>query len=367
MNYQTQARAKARAMVGATALGSVMGLTFSGAYLAGGMAHAATVSNPDAEATRIASADWSSTFKTARTEIGSLSRSSRHDGQSVFGPAQRAGFTALSNSYDQAPTSVGDAATKREAFGQTYNVGAAAGFPEAEATSEYSLRKSNRELDCLTSALYYEARGEGQAGMEAVAQVIVNRARHPDFPKSLCGVIYQGAGRGRGCQFSFACDGSMRRRTEGALWDRAREVAERAMEGRVSQAVGNSTFFHATRISPSWRGLTRVATVGRHVFYRHSGARGSGSNFLNGEIGDFGGGVELAAATSQARVYKVASNAPSSRRAARTVRASYQAESETVTPYAVAHVEPEITISDDAQPTETISLDAIVDTAVTSS
>jgi spore germination cell wall hydrolase CwlJ-like protein len=356
-------------MVGATALGSVMGLTFSGAYLAGGMAHAAVATTPgsEAEVSRLASS-WSSNHKTTRIEIGSVSRSSRHGAGSVFGPAERAGFTALSASYDKAPTSVEDSASKRQAFGQTYNVAESAGFPQVDTVSEYSLRKSNRELDCLTSALYYEARGEGQAGMEAVAQVIVNRARHPDFPKSLCGVIYQGAGRGRGCQFSFACDGSMRRRTEAALWDRARTVAERAMEGRVSQAVGTSTFFHATRISPGWRGLTRVATVGRHVFYRHAGARGSGANFLRGQVGDFGGGVELAAATSRARVYKVASAAPASERSAPTVRASYRAATETIAPYAIARVEEEeVTISNDSQPTETISLDAIVDAAVTSS
>ena len=116
--------------------------------------------------------------------------------------------------------------------------------------------------------------------MEAVAQVIVNRARHPAFPKTICGVIYQGAGKGRGCQFSFACDGSMRRGVSGPLWARAQQIASRTLDGEVRSPVGTATFFHATRISPSWRGLTRVATVGRHVFYRHSGARGSASMLM---------------------------------------------------------------------------------------
>lgn len=344
-------------MVGATALGSVMGLTFSGAYLAGGMAQAAVTTAPGfkapvlgAEATRL---DASDTFSTSRVEIGSISEGSQYDG--------------LTSASLAAPASE-DSAAKRQAFGQTYNVAEGAGFPAVGGGSRFSMRKSARELDCLTSALYYEARGEGQAGMEAVAQVIVNRARHPDFPKSLCGVIYQGAGRGRGCQFSFACDGSMRRRTEAALWDRARAVAERAMDGQVSSAVGTSTFFHATRISPGWRGLTRVATVGRHVFYRHAGARGSGANFLGGsQVGDFGG-VELAvvAEPKAARVYKVAS-APGRERTERTVRASYQAEPETITPYRVAYGQEDTTAAPDSQPTEPLSLDAIVDAAVTSS
>jgi hypothetical protein len=202
--------------------------------------------------------------------------------------------------------------------------------------------------------------------MEAVAQVIVNRARHPDFPKTLCGVIYQGAGKGRGCQFSFACDGSMRRRSETALWDRARAVAERAMEGRVSTEVGNSTFFHATRISPNWRGLTRVATVGRHVFYRHAGARGSGERFLRGTVGDIGG-TELASVTAPVRSYRIAATAPKPSRAVRSVRASYTPEPEQPAPYKIARSSDDTVVAPDAQPTETISLDTIVDAVATSS
>jgi hypothetical protein len=140
--------------------------------------------------------------------------------------------------------------------------------------------------------------------MKAVAQVVLNRVRHPAFPKSICGVIYQGAGKGRGCQFSFACDGSMRKRKDVALWERSREVAARALNGETMPAVGAATFFHATRLSPNWRGLTRVATVGRHVFYRHSGARGSWSMLAQGPLRGSAGAV-LNAPT----LYKIADNA----------------------------------------------------------
>jgi spore germination cell wall hydrolase CwlJ-like protein len=64
----------------------------------------------------------------------------------------------------------------------------------------------SRDLECLTQAVYYESRGESRNGQQAVAQVILNRVRHPSFPKSICGVVFQGAKDG-GCQFSFACDG----------------------------------------------------------------------------------------------------------------------------------------------------------------
>lgn len=356
-------------MAGATALGSVMGLTFSGAYFAGGMAQAAVVDAPGYEPTvraYVQKSDPARTYRTGGLEIGSFT-----DGQntaSVFG-----GFSALADTRPTAPTSIGDAASKRSAFGQTYNIAENAGFPATERP-EFILRKSERELDCLTTALYFEARGEGDAGMAAVAQVIVNRAQHPDFPKTLCGVIYQGAGKGRGCQFSFACDGSMRQRRQAALWDRARSIAERAMDEPVSQAVGTATFFHATRISPNWRGLQRVATVGRHVFYRHAGFRGSAANFLRGRINAVGGTIELASAmtastnaaatvktVSKPAVYKVAATAGKPVQVLPTVVAS--AKVETPAPYRVANAEPEVAVAAETQAVEAVSLDALIDAA----
>lgn len=129
---------------------------------------------------------------------------------------------------------------------------------------------TRRDLECLTAAVYYEARGESAAGQAAVAQVILNRVSDPRFPKSVCAVVYQGAG-GRGCQFSFACDGVLDRAGGGAAWDRARRVATRALSGFVMAEVGNATHFHATRVSPGWgAGLRQVAQIGLHVFYRPS-------------------------------------------------------------------------------------------------
>jgi spore germination cell wall hydrolase CwlJ-like protein len=127
-----------------------------------------------------------------------------------------------------------------------------------------------REMDCLTQAVYFEARGETAAGQQAVAQVVLNRVKAPGFPKSVCGVVYQGAAN-HDCQFSFACDGSTRRGREFAAWDRARKIAGRAMGGAVMAEVGSATHFHTTGVSPAWAGMTRVAQVGLHVFYRPGG------------------------------------------------------------------------------------------------
>lgn len=124
------------------------------------------------------------------------------------------------------------------------------------------------DLDCLTTAVYYEARGESARGQAAVAQVVINRVKHPAFPKTVCGVVFQGAGR-RGCQFSFACDGSMRRGREILAWNRARDVAARALAGAARAEVGSATHFHTTAVSPIWAPrMLRVAHVGAHVFYK---------------------------------------------------------------------------------------------------
>lgn len=125
-----------------------------------------------------------------------------------------------------------------------------------------------RDLDCLTEAVYFEARGETARGQAAVAQVVLNRVANPSFPKTVCGVVFQGAAS-HGCQFSFACDGSMRQGLEAAAWDRARRIAERALAGIASGGVGNATHFHTIDVQPYWTPqMLRVAQVGLHVFYR---------------------------------------------------------------------------------------------------
>jgi hypothetical protein len=93
--------------------------------------------------------------------------------------------------------------------------------------------------------------------------------RHPSFPKSVCGVVYQRARSSGGCQFSFACDGAMGRRPDRGAWNRAQSVATKALSGFVMAEVGAATHFHATRVAPNWGpSLLRVSEVGLHVFYR---------------------------------------------------------------------------------------------------
>lgn len=135
--------------------------------------------------------------------------------------------------------------------------------------SETRPAASGRDLDCLTQAVYFEARGESPAGQAAVAQVVLNRVRKAGFPKSVCAVVFQGSARGSGCQFSFACDGSMNRGRESRAWTQARHIATRALAGAVMTAVGDATHFHTVHVSPNWsRDFRQVAQVGLHIFYR---------------------------------------------------------------------------------------------------
>ena len=155
----------------------------------------------------------------------------------------------------------------------------------------------NRALSCLANAIYYEARSESDAGQRAVAQVVLNRARHPAFPASVCGVVYQGSQRRTGCQFSFTCDGSMRRRPFGGSWGKAREIAAAALAGEVYAPVGNATHYHTTAILPYWApSLKRAAVIGAHIFYRWRGASGSSSAFRQQVSGNEGLRVASAAA-----------------------------------------------------------------------
>ena len=132
-----------------------------------------------------------------------------------------------------------------------------------------------RALLCLTQAIYYEAALEPQAGQEAVAQTVVNRVRHPDFPKSICGVVYQGLDKAPACQFSFTCDGSLGRPPIAPFWQRAQAVAARALDGYVMADVGAATAYHADYVFPSWGPtMVKVGQIGQHIFYRFPGPAG---------------------------------------------------------------------------------------------
>ena len=135
-------------------------------------------------------------------------------------------------------------------------------------------------LDCMTAAIYYEAGYEPITGQRAVAQVILNRVRHPAFPDTVCGVVFQGSDRSTGCQFTFTCDGALARRPAPGPWLRARAIASAALAGFVETSVGHATHYHASYVLPAWAPhLTKLTTIGSHIFYQWKGGAARPSAF----------------------------------------------------------------------------------------
>ena len=290
MSIKIEARADVRALAGGLFLGAVVGVALGGVYLAGG---AAGQADAKARAQHFASAaaqgfsDEALREQAAQMTPGELALAERHDPLAGNSGAQRDRLAAaFANQLMQRedvpaaqPTNLSAANLKasgnllRASFSAPTN-------PQAQPFHMSGALDSARDLDCLADAVYYEARGETPAGQAAVAQVVLNRVRHPAFPKCVCGVVFQGARDGTGCQFSFACDGSMDRGREPTAWRRSREVAAHALSGFVMPSVGNATHFHVAGIDPGWGPrLLRVAQIGLHVFYRFGGYAGSPNNF----------------------------------------------------------------------------------------
>lgn len=133
--------------------------------------------------------------------------------------------------------------------------------------------KGSSEFQCLTEALYFEARGETVKGQFAVAEVIRNRVKSSRFPNSYCGVINQGTGKKHQCQFSYTCDGYPEVVAEPAAFARVAKVARATIDGKSPDITNGATFYHTTAVRPSWsRKFTNTARFGVHLFYAR-GAR----------------------------------------------------------------------------------------------
>jgi spore germination cell wall hydrolase CwlJ-like protein len=128
------------------------------------------------------------------------------------------------------------------------------------------------QSECLAEALYYEARGEGTEGEKAVAEVVLQRTRDKNYPHTICGVVYEGAQpHARGCQFSFACDGALRKPKEPTTWMRVRHLADAIMSGAVRLAgeTGHALYYHKVGIEPAWADtMVKTVQIGNHIFYR---------------------------------------------------------------------------------------------------
>lgn len=142
-----------------------------------------------------------------------------------------------------------------------------AGFSE-EVLDSMSAASGDRSWECLTEALYFEARSETLEGQIAVSEVILNRVDSVKFPNSVCGVVTQGAHRLNACQFSYNCDGKAEHFAEARAYARSGKVAKLMLDGRARVLTDGATYYHASYVNPSWaRSFIQTAQIGRHVFY----------------------------------------------------------------------------------------------------
>lgn len=139
------------------------------------------------------------------------------------------------------------------------------GYQVAEKAQRSNYRQD--ALQCLSEALYFEARGEGAKGQTAVAEVILNRVDSSKFPNTVCGVVKQS--NARGCQFSYVCDGKADRVSEPRAFARVQAVARKMLGGAPRQLTEGATYFHTPGVRPSWsHRFVRTARIGQHIFYR---------------------------------------------------------------------------------------------------
>lgn len=141
---------------------------------------------------------------------------------------------------------------------------------DSAAASTAASAVSSKQLWCLATAIYFEARGESYRGQVAVGQVVMNRVKHPLYPNTICGVVFQNQTKRNACQFSFACDGIPERVTEQKSWTQAMKIAEDILSGaEYLPEVGKATHYHATYVYPHWAPrMKKITKIGLHVFYQ---------------------------------------------------------------------------------------------------
>ena len=140
--------------------------------------------------------------------------------------------------------------------------------PEAQAVDPAGEAPLDDALTCLARTIYWEAKGEGPAGMEAVANVVMNRLGQKNFPNTICEVVRQGGERGA-CQFGWWCDGRSDDAEEGRSYAMAKEIARRALNMQLTDQTGGALYFNQREAISGWTGKYRTTVeIGEHVFYK---------------------------------------------------------------------------------------------------
>lgn len=133
-----------------------------------------------------------------------------------------------------------------------------------------------KELECLATNIYHEARNEGMTGQRAVAWVTLNRVESPSYPNTVCGVVYQAELNENGiplrnrCSYSWFCDGKSDEVTDQAAWNVAEVVAAEVMAkyGKETDPTNGAIMYHAHYVTPYWASsYDKQARIDSHIFY----------------------------------------------------------------------------------------------------
>jgi spore germination cell wall hydrolase CwlJ-like protein len=144
---------------------------------------------------------------------------------------------------------------------------------EAQGVDHDGEKSLNDAITCLSRTIYWEARGEQVASMEAIANVVMNRLGHDGFPNTICGVVKQGQEQGA-CQFSWWCDGRSDDAEEEAPYAIAKEIARKALNRQLTDQTKGATYFHHKKVNPSWsKKYIKTAEIGEFAFYKPHGGK----------------------------------------------------------------------------------------------
>lgn len=142
---------------------------------------------------------------------------------------------------------------------------------EAQAVDPVGEEPLDDAITCLSRTIYWEAKSEGTAGMEAIANVVMNRLGHKGFPNTICEVVKQGHEQGN-CQFSWWCDGHSDDAEEEEHYALAKEISRKALNRQLPDRTDGAMYFHQRKVSPGWpEEYIKTVEIGEHIFYKPRG------------------------------------------------------------------------------------------------
>jgi len=138
---------------------------------------------------------------------------------------------------------------------------------------------ANNDIYCMAQNIYFEAGNQPLAGKIAVAQVVINRTNHPNYPTTMCDVIYQAKWKENWlgnlvpirhqCQFSWFCDGKSDDPGDSPTWMNSLKVAADVVQGKYGDITEGSTHYHSVYVNPYWAdSLNETVIINEHIFYK---------------------------------------------------------------------------------------------------